>query len=250
MQSLKNQRILVTGGSNGLGLGVVEALAGRGAKVMVVARDTQRLAEIETRLGVTGAAGDVTDRALAASLLREFRPTVLVLNAGAKPPMGPLHEQSWEGFSEPWNIDVKAGFHWMQEALRLPLGRASRVLIVSSGAAVAGSPMSGGYAGAKRMLWLMANYANVVSAELDLAIRFQALVPQQMTAAGGVGRTGAEYYSRRKGVTPEQFLAGFGKPLSAHDYGDYVVRILTEPEYEEAPAFGIKGDHGIVALGA
>jgi hypothetical protein len=49
--------------------------------------------------------GDATDRALAASLLQEFRPTVLVLNAGAKPPMGPLHEQSWEGFSAPWNSE-------------------------------------------------------------------------------------------------------------------------------------------------
>jgi hypothetical protein len=28
-----------------------------------------------------------------------------------------------------------------------------------------------------------------------------------------------------------------------------VVSILTEPQYEETPAFGIKGDHGIVALG-
>jgi NAD(P)-dependent dehydrogenase (short-subunit alcohol dehydrogenase family) len=249
MQSLKNQRVIVTGGSSGLGLGVVEALTRRGAKVMVVARDTQRLAEVETRLGVTGAAGDVTDAALTASLLREFRPAVLVLNAGVKPPMGPLHVQTWEGFSAPWNGDVKAGFHWVQEALRLPLDRGSRVLIASSGAAVGGSPMSGGYAGAKRMLWFMANYANVVSSELDLGIRFQALVPQQMTAAGGVGRAGAEYYSRRKGVTSEQFLAGMGKPLSARDYGDYIVRILTEPQYEEAPAFGIKGDHGIVALG-
>jgi NAD(P)-dependent dehydrogenase (short-subunit alcohol dehydrogenase family) len=249
MQSLKNQRVIVTGGSSGLGLGVVEALAARGAKIMVVARDTQRLAEVESRLGVTGAAGDATDRALAASLLREFRPTVLVLNAGIKPPMGPLHEQSWEGFSAPWNSDVKAGFHWVQEALHLPLDSGSRVLIGSSGAAVAGSPMSGGYAGAKRMLWLMANYANVVSAELNLGIRFQALVPQQMTAAGGVGRVGAEYYSRRKGVTPEQLLAGFGKPLSAQDYGENIVSILTEAQYEEAPAFGIKGDHGIVALG-
>jgi NAD(P)-dependent dehydrogenase (short-subunit alcohol dehydrogenase family) len=250
MQSLKNQRAIVTGGSHGLGLGIVEALAARGAKVMVVARDTQRLAEVESRLGVTGAAGDVTDRALAASLLREFRPSTLVLNAGAPPPMGPLHEQTWEGFSAPWNTDVKAGFHWMQEALRLPLDRGSRVLVTSSGAAVAGSPMSGGYAGAKRMLWLMASYANLVSGELDLGIRFQALVPQQMTAAGGVGRSGSEYYSRRKGVTPQQFLAGFGRALSAQDYGDYVVRILTEPQYQEAPAFGIKGDHGIVALGA
>jgi NAD(P)-dependent dehydrogenase (short-subunit alcohol dehydrogenase family) len=48
MQSLKNQRAIVTGGSSGLGLGVVEALIERGAKVMVVARDTQRLAEVGT----------------------------------------------------------------------------------------------------------------------------------------------------------------------------------------------------------
>jgi NAD(P)-dependent dehydrogenase (short-subunit alcohol dehydrogenase family) len=250
MQSLKNTRVIVTGGSGGLGLGVVEALIGRGAKVTVVARDTQRLAEVESRLGVTGAVGDVTDRALAVSLLQEFRPTVLVLNAGAKPSMGPLHEQSWEGFSATWNIDVKAGFYWIQEAIRLPLARGSRVLIASSGAAVGGSPMSGGYAGAKRMLWFMASYANVISAELNLGIRFQALVPQQMTTAGGVGRVGSEYYARRKGVTPEQFLTGFGKPLSAHDYGEYVVRILTETQYEDAPAFGVKGDNGIVALGA
>jgi hypothetical protein len=249
MQSLKNQRVIVTGGSSGLGLGVVEAVVSRGAKVMVVARDAQRLAEVESRLGVIGALGDVTDRALAASLLQEFRPTVLVLNAGAKPPMGPLHEQTWEGFSAPWNSDVKAGFHWIQEAIRLPLARDSRVLIGSSGAAVAGSPMSGGYAGAKRMLWLMASYANVVSGELDLGIHFQALVPQQITSAGGIGRSASEYYSRRKGVTPEQFLAGFGEPLSAHDFGEHVVRILTEVKFDDAPAFGIKGDHGIVALG-
>jgi len=249
MQNLKNQRAIVTGGSSGLGLGVVESLVARGAKVMVVARDAQRLAEVENRLGVVGAVGDVADRALATALLQEFRPTVLVLNAGAKPAMGPLHEQSWEGFSAPWNSDVKAGFHWIQEAIRLPLARGSRVLISSSGAAIGGSPLSGGYAGAKRMLWIMASYANGVAAEQDLGIRFQALVPQQMTAAGGVGRAGAEAYARRKGVTPEQFLAGFGKPLSAHDFGEHVAGILTEPQYEEAPAFGIKADHGIVVLG-
>jgi len=108
------------------------------------------------------------------------------------------------------------------------------VLISSSGAAIGGSPLSGGYAGAKRMLWIMASYANGVAVEQDLGIRFQALVPQQMTAAGGVGRAGAEAYARRKGVTPEQFLAGFGKPLSAHDFGEHVAGILTEPQYEEA----------------
>ena len=203
MQTLKNQRALVTGGSSGLGLGIVEALVAAEANVVVVARDAQRLADVERRLGVTTVVGDVADAGLAESLLREFRPTVLVLNAGAVPAMAPLHEQTWAGFSTTWNSDVKAGFHWLQAALRLPLARGSRVLVGSSGAAVNGSPMSGGYAGAKRMLWLMAGYANTVAAEQDLGIRFQAIVPRQMLAAGGVGRAGAEAYARRKGVTPE-----------------------------------------------
>jgi NAD(P)-dependent dehydrogenase (short-subunit alcohol dehydrogenase family) len=250
MQSLENQTALVTGGSSGLGLGLVEALVERKAKVVVLARDVQRLAEVERRLGVKTAVGDVTDAGLAASLLREFRPTVLALNAGAIPGMGPLHEISWESFSNTWNTDVKAGFHWIQAALRLPLPRGSRVLIGSSGAAAGGSPMSGGYAGAKRMLWFMASYANAVSAELDLGIRFQALVPMQMLAAGGVGRAGAQAYAGRKGVSPETFLATFGKPMTAREFGEHAVSILTKPEYEAAPAFGLKGDFGIRALEA
>jgi hypothetical protein len=175
---------------------------------------------------------------------------VLALNAGATPAMSPLHEQTWEGFSNTWNTDVKAGFHWLQAALRLPLPRGSRVLIGSSGAAQNGSPMSGGYAGAKRMLWLMAGYANKVSTEQDLGIRFQAIVPMQMLAAGGVGRAGAEAYSRRQNVTTEAFLANFGKPMSAREFGDHIVEILTDPQYESAPAFGLKGDFGIRALEA
>lgn len=250
MQTLENQRALVTGGSSGLGLGIVEALVAEKANVVVVARDAQRLAEVERRLGVTTAVGDITNAGLADALLHEFRPSVLVLNAGATPAMAPLHEQTWEGFSNTWNTDVKAGLHWLQAALRLPLPRGSRVLIGSSGAAVNGSPMSGGYAGAKRMLWFMAGYANTVSAEQDLGIRFQAIVPRQMLAAGGVGRAGAQAYSRRKGVTPEAFLANFGKPMSAREVGDHIVRILTDPQYESAPAFALKGDFGIQALEA
>ena len=71
---------------------------------------------------------------------------------GVTPTMAPLSEQTWEAFTAPWDTDVKAGFQWIQEALRSPLARGSRVLLTSSGAAVRGSPLSGGYAGAKRML--------------------------------------------------------------------------------------------------
>src|SRR6266481_5194302 len=69
----------------------------------------------------------------------------------------------------------------------LPLQPGSRVLVGLSGAAENGSPLSGGYAGAKRMLWFMAKYANSVSEQKELGIRFQAIVPMQMIGGTGVG---------------------------------------------------------------
>jgi NAD(P)-dependent dehydrogenase (short-subunit alcohol dehydrogenase family) len=250
MVNLEGQKVVVTGGSRGLGLGIVEALVAKKAQVTVVARDPERLTEVSRRLGVKVARGDVTDEELARGVLSDVRPSVLVLNAGATPPMGPLHELSWEDFSRAWDVDVRGGFHWVQQALRLPLPRGSRVIIASSGAALNGSPLSGSYAGAKRMLWLMAHYANDVAQRLDLGIRFQAILPQQIIGDTELGRKAAEAYARSKGVSLEAFLAGFGAPMPPRKVGDHVVSILTDPRYATGVAFGMKGDFGIISLDA
>ncbi|MGH7727656.1 MAG: SDR family NAD(P)-dependent oxidoreductase [Vulcanimicrobiaceae bacterium] len=248
MENLEGRRAVVTGGSRGLGLGIVEALVERKARVTVVARDPQRLAEVAKRLGVDVVRGDVTDEALAREVLRDVRPSVLVLNAGATPPTGPLHELTWENFNQAWDVDVRAGFRWMVESLRLPLPRGSRVIVGSSGAAQSGSPLSGSYAGAKRMLWLMADYANDVAERLDLDIRFQAIVPQQIVGETDLGRAAADAYAQSRGVSREAYLAGFGAPLPPRKVGEHVVSILTDPRYAAGLAFGMKGDLGIVPL--
>jgi NAD(P)-dependent dehydrogenase (short-subunit alcohol dehydrogenase family) len=239
---IEGGKVVVTGGSRGLGLGIVEALVERKALVTVVARDPGRLAEVQRRLGVAVVQGDITDATLASTLLEQVRPDVLILNAGASPALAPLHQQAWEAFSAIWETDVKGAFHWLQAALRLPLGRGSRVLVGSSGAAIAGSPLSGGYAGAKRMLWLLAGYANGVSTKLDLGLRFQALLPQQLIAETELGRAAAEAYARQRGITLEAFLAGFGEPMPPRVYGERVMAILTDPKYAGATAFAIKGE--------
>jgi NAD(P)-dependent dehydrogenase (short-subunit alcohol dehydrogenase family) len=248
MNSLEDRRILVTGGTRGLGLGIVEALVKRKAEVAVVARDSKRLGELAQRLGITAISGDIVDRCLADSVLREFQPNVLILNAGAIPSMKPIHEQSWEEFSVPWEQDVKACLYWIQAAIRLPLPPGSRVLIGSSGAAIGGSPLSGGYAGAKKMLWFMADYANGVDASLSLGIRFQALVPTQIVGDTGVGDVAAVAYARRKGVSTAEFLAAFGKPMPPHQYGEHVATLLVDPAFKSSTALGIKGETGISML--
>ena len=245
---LENTRAVVTGGSAGLGLGVVEALVGRGAQVTVVARDQERLTAVHSRLGVATLCADISDASAAHRILTQTRPTLLVLNAGAKPPMGRLDQLSWKDFTATWETDVKGGLYWLQAALKVPLERGSRVLVGSSGAAVNGSPLSGGYAGAKRMLWIMAKYANGVSKEANLGIRFQVLIPQQMVGGTGVGDAGASAYAKALGITQHQFLAQFGAYMPPREFGDKVLSVLSDPRYATGMAFGLKGDTGVTIL--
>jgi NAD(P)-dependent dehydrogenase (short-subunit alcohol dehydrogenase family) len=246
--SLKDKNVVVTGGSRGLGLGLVEALVAHGAKVTVVARDAETLAAVQARLGVATFSADVTDEAAAHRILAEVRPDILALNAGATPRMGRLDQISWADFTATWETDVKAGLYWLQAALNLPLKPGSRVLVGSSGAAVTGSQMSGGYGGSKRMLWFMAKYANGVSQEKNLGIRFQAIVPRQMILGTGIGDAAANAYAGSMGITPEQFVARFGAPMPPRAFGDRVVSVLEDPEYAEGVVFGLNGDAGVTVM--
>ncbi len=246
--SLKDMTVVVTGGSRGLGLGLVEALAEHGARVTVVARSADALESVRIRLGVATIPADVTDETAAQRILAEVRPDILVLNAGAKPRMGRLDQMTWADFTATWETDVKAGLHWLQAALNLPLKPGSRVLVGSSGAAVNGSPLSGGYAGAKRMLWFMAKYANGIAKQKELGIRFQTIVPQQMFGGTGVGDAGSQAYARANGLEPEAFLARNYPPMSPREFGEKVVSVLEDPKDIVSLALGIKGDTGVTAL--
>jgi NAD(P)-dependent dehydrogenase (short-subunit alcohol dehydrogenase family) len=248
--SLKDKKVVVTGGSRGLGLGVVEALVAHSANVTVVARDADALAAVRDRLGVATIAADVTDEAAAQRIVADVRPDILVLNAGAKPPMGRMDQISWADFTETWETDVKAGLYWLQAALNLPLSAGGRVLVGSSGAAVNGSPLSGGYAGAKRMLWTMTKYANGVSQQRGLGIRFQVIMPMQMVGDTGVGDAGAAAYGRAAGITREAFLARIGASMPPRDYGEKIVAVLTDTKYDAGLALGLRGDTGITILEA
>jgi hypothetical protein len=89
-----------------------------------------------------------------------------------------------------------------------------------------------------------------VARQLDLGIRFQAIVPQQIIGETELGRKAGEAYAKSKGVSVEAFFAGFGASMPPRKVGDNVVSILTDPRYATGVAFGMKGDLGIVSLDA
>jgi hypothetical protein len=98
------------------------------------------------------------------------------------------------------------------------------------------------------MLWMMTNYANGVSAQNKLGIRFQAIVPQQIIGDTGVGDAGANAYASSMGIGRDEFLARFGTPMPPREFGEKVVSVLEDPKYAEGVVFGLKGDTGITVL--
>jgi NAD(P)-dependent dehydrogenase (short-subunit alcohol dehydrogenase family) len=240
MTQLINKIALVTGGSRGLGRGIVEALAAGGAQVWALARDARRLDILNQEVkGVQTWVADVADPDTAPRTLRDIRPDILVLNAGAAPHMAPLHQQSWEQFSRVWETDVKATFYFGQEALLTPLAPGSVVVIVSSGAAIGGSALSGGYAGAKRMQWLLAQYLQQESDSLKLGIRFVALLPRRIFGATELGHAAASAYAAQQGISKQAFLEQLGPPLTLENVGQAVVALLTDNTYQDGIAFGL-----------
>jgi NAD(P)-dependent dehydrogenase (short-subunit alcohol dehydrogenase family) len=111
---------------------------------------------------------------VAARLLDRYVPQAVILVAGASPHMRPLQQQTWETFSVNWQADVKITFHWLREALLTPLRPGSRVVVVSSGAALNpnGSPLSGGYAGAKATQRFITGYAQDEARRAGLDLTF------------------------------------------------------------------------------
>ncbi|HEX4009131.1 MAG TPA: SDR family oxidoreductase [Solirubrobacteraceae bacterium] len=248
MTGLEGKNVVVVGASRGLGRGIAEAFSGAGASVLAIGRDRAALAQLAAaQPSVQVAVGDATDPALAAEVVAARDPDVLAVVAGASPPPHPIHEHSWETFSVAWEVDVRLTFNWLREALTRPLRPGSRVLLMSSGAAVAGSPLSGGYAGAKATIRFMASYADDEARRDDLGIRVVAVLPR-LTPATALGLTAVRSYAQRAGVSEEQYRSTLGPPVTPARAGDAFVS-LGAGELDATVAYLLTGD-GLSALPA
>ena len=220
---------VVTGASRGFGRAIATALAKAGAHVVGVSRDRIRLEELRAELGAGFApvVADAADPVSAGHLIDQYRPSVLVLNAGASPLARPLQRHTWQTFSRNWEVDVQQAFNWTREALLLPLDPGSVVIAMSSGAAVNGSPLSGGYAGAKAAIRFLTRYAAAESEREGLGIRFISLLPK-LTPATDLGSAAVAAYAARDGEDVAAYLAKTGPALTVEQVGQSVVDLAAD----------------------
>ena len=150
---------LVTGGSRGLGLALVKALAARGWQVVTDARGA---ADLQTTLGdlqgVETIAGDVTDpghrQALVEAIQRAGRLDLLVNNASylGPSPQPRLEAYPLEVLRRVYEVNVIAPAALVQTLLPVLRESGGTVVNVTSDAGVEGYPGWGGYGSSKAAL--------------------------------------------------------------------------------------------------
>jgi 3-oxoacyl-[acyl-carrier protein] reductase len=241
MSELSSTTTIVVGASRGLGRGIATAFAEAGAPVVAVSRTAAEFADAGSGAGkIEAEVADAGDPTVAARLLDRYEPGAVILVAGASPHMRPLQQQTWETFSVNWQTDVRIAFHWLREVLLKPLRPGSRVVVVSSGAAVNGSPLSGGYAGAKATQRFITGYAQDEAERAGLDITFTAVLPY-FAPETGVGRPAVQAYAARAGKPLDEFLEAQRPLVTPEVAGAALVELVQADAGDVAAGYRLSG---------
>ena len=241
MTQIKDKNIVVLGASRGVGREIALRACAEGGRVLAVARgedELRRLAGeapgidiLDARRRLRGCAG--------AHFCNNRLPDILVVCGGARPPIASIQDMSWREFTANWECDVKMSFLFCGHALRTPLKAGSAAILISSGAALGGSPISGGYAGAKRTQMFLAGYAQKESDRLGLGLRFVALRASRIMPETALGKAAVEGYARYLGIPSSDFVEGMTDRQSPGDVADAVMSIAANPAIAKDASYSI-----------
>lgn len=248
MTKLAGKNVVVLGATGGVGATIVRRVVAEEARTLAVARGRNALDQLVREVsGLDVMALDASYEDAPAAVFGAMMPDVLVVCGGARPPAAPLHEMTWSQFAVNWESDVKMSFRFCKAALCMPLQQGSTVILISSGAGLGGSPISGGYAGAKRTQMFIANYSQKESNRLQLGIRFIALAPSMIMPDTSLGRFAVEGYAKYLGVPIEDFVNGMKGPQTPDDVANAVIELLSYPTERTGSIFTVSNE-GIAAV--
>jgi short-subunit dehydrogenase len=198
IKKLNGKRVLLTGGSRGIGPILAENLASRGANIALTARSDTALQEVASALYKSGFKVHVFPadlkipshrEKLVADVLQEFgRIDVLINNAGVETE-GSFTDLSWESIQE--NIDINLIAPMALTRIILPEminNKTGHIVNIASIAAKSGAPYAAVYSGSKAGL---AEWSRGLRIELaGTGVHFSTIFPGYVREVGMFARFG------------------------------------------------------------
>jgi 3-oxoacyl-[acyl-carrier protein] reductase len=121
--NLNHAKILITGGSTGIGYEIAKQLKLKGADLVICSRNKQEIENKAKEIGVTGFRADISVEMEVIDLVKFAYAkmngiNVLINNAGIAY-LGPLTDTSIEDFSRIWETNVKGAFLVAKEVSKI-----------------------------------------------------------------------------------------------------------------------------------
>jgi NAD(P)-dependent dehydrogenase (short-subunit alcohol dehydrogenase family) len=244
---LAGHRVLVTGGSMGIGYACAEAAARAGATVVIAARGAEALGAAAERLRGAGLAvstslTDVSDPAAVEALVQRMREAPgglqgVVHAAAVLGPIGPATDQD----PHAWWAAVRTnlfGTFLVATAAARSMGAGGSIVLFSGGGATAPFPNFSAYGAAKAAV---VRFGETLAAEVaGRGIRVNCIAPglvatrmQEQTLAAG-DAAGAEYVAQlqerlKEGAVPATLAAEAAVFLLGPDSAGITGRLLAAP---------------------
>jgi len=161
---------IVTGASRGIGRAAAIDLARRGAKVLGVARDADRLTELAAANGIAVLPASLSDPGVGdriAEAAHDLGPATILVHAAGRGGWldRPIFEQTTEGWRETLAVNLDAAFELSRLVARDIRGENwGRIVLVSSTAGELGAPSMAAYCASKHgVIGLMRSVAHDVA---------------------------------------------------------------------------------------
>ncbi|MCB8881415.1 glucose 1-dehydrogenase [Acidisoma cellulosilytica] len=212
---------LVTGGSSGIGLGIVERLLREGARIAILDLQPPPVDVLKDESAVQFIAGNAADEAVVDDALRavvaKFGQLDIMVNNAGVIGIAPVVEMEFSEWRRVTEINLHSVFLGARAAARqmIAQGRGGCIINASSGAGRKGSPNLAHYCASKAAVIMLTQ-----SLSVELAphrIRVNAYAPGHIETPFWSGI--AAGFSKITGQTPEEVVAGFAATIPWGRFG-------------------------------